>query len=194
MTDVILGIGSNRTWKEMECIALLRKACALLEPIFSSFTVSSIYRTRPMYMENQDNFFNMVVRGKLPELCSPRWLLEKIHNIESSLGRDRTKEIRNGPRSIDIDIEFFGNIEIREKDLQIPHPRISERAFVLIPMLELLENSADFINREVFVQCLDRLEKNGPLGVEKVLSSQEFIGLKNRWQYGAAAGVAGGKI
>lgn len=176
MKDVILGLGSNKAWEGMGCIALLRKACALLEPFFWDFAVSSVYRTLPMYVEKQDDFYNMVVRGKLADTFSPYSLLEKIHRIESSLGRDRSREIRNGPRSIDIDIEFFGKDEIEEKDLQIPHPRIAERAFVLTPMLELLGNSAEFINREVFVKCLEKLEKNGSSGVEKILSPDEFLG------------------
>ena len=61
------------------------------------------------------------------------------------MGRNRAKEIRFGPRSIDIDIEFFGDSEINDSDLQIPHPRLYERAFVLKPLLEILPKCSDVL-------------------------------------------------
>ena len=100
-------------------------------------------------MENQEKFYNMVVSGFVSD-CEPDELLKKIHGIEAALGRDRSREIRNGPRSIDIDIELFGNRTVASPTLQIPHPRILERAFVLVPMMEILEKNADSKRYEEF--------------------------------------------
>ncbi len=177
MTDVILGVGSNKSWHGLESLELLRKACSALEELIFDIKVSSVYRTRPMYVENQNDFFNMAVYGKVSETLSPFALLEKIHEIESSLGRNRSEEIRNGPRSIDIDIEFFGNKKINTENLEIPHPRVKERAFVLIPMLEILKENADFIKREDFVLALKKIDSSG---VEKILSAQDFCKINKK--------------
>lgn len=175
MTQVILGVGSNRSWQGNDSLVLLKKACDSLGSILSDITVSSVYRTKPMYVENQQDFYNMALCGYVTDSISPFILLDKIHEIEASLGRDRSKEIRNGPRTIDIDIEVFGHVSINTETLQIPHPRISERAFVLIPVLEILNESADFIKREKYAEYL---KHTGSDGVEKVLSSLDFVKIK----------------
>ncbi|MBQ4378062.1 MAG: 2-amino-4-hydroxy-6-hydroxymethyldihydropteridine diphosphokinase [Treponema sp.] len=162
----VLGLGSNRACGTFDSPELLRRACTLLEGLFSDFKISSVYRTKPMYYENQPDFYNMAVCGNTE--LSPPELLSKIHQIEESLGRDRKSEIRNGPRSIDIDIELYGNEEIHfldssdpMKNLEIPHPKISERAFVLIPVLEILPESAEIKDREFFVKSLEKLGNQG---------------------------------
>ena len=63
--------------------------------------------------------------------------------IEQKFGRDRSLEVRNGPRSLDIDIELFGNQTVKKENLVIPHERLLERAFVLAPFLEVLQKNAD---------------------------------------------------
>ena len=93
-----------------------------------------------MYVVDQEDFYNMALVGLLDDGICARALLEKIHEIEAAFGRAREKEIRFGPRSLDIDIEFFGRQKILEPDLQIPHPRLKERAFVLTPLLEVLDS------------------------------------------------------
>nr|MCR5606580.1 2-amino-4-hydroxy-6-hydroxymethyldihydropteridine diphosphokinase [Treponema sp.] len=90
------------------------------------------------YVTNQNDFYNMVICGKT-ELDAPS-LLAEIHRVEASLGRNRDKEIRFGPRSIDIDIELFGNQVINYPDLEVPHIRMYERAFVLVPFIELYDS------------------------------------------------------
>lgn len=171
MIPVVLGIGSNREWDKMSCLQLMENACRQLRVFLSGFKMSSVYKTKPMYYENQDDFYNMVVSGFVTEDISPQILLEKIHKIEESLGRNRSKEIRNGPRSIDIDIEFFGTMSVNEKDLQIPHPKLKERAFVLVPLLEILDENADFIKREYLLGLLKNI---GDSGIEKFFSTGNF--------------------
>lgn len=95
--------------------------------------VSGIYRTEPVGFTAQDDFLNMVVKGGTP--YGPHKTLEVCHEVENVLGRVR--EQRWGPRTIDIDILFYGGLSIMEKDLQVPHPRLGERAFVLVPLKEV---------------------------------------------------------
>jgi len=171
MKLVVLGLGSNRGFEGDDSVSLLKKACILLKNVLSDLRTSSVYRTRPMYVENQDDFYNMVVCGYAEDDLSPFELLKTIHVYESSLGRDRSREIRNGPRSIDIDIEFFGEETINESDLQIPHPRISERPFVLIPLLEILKKSADIqMNKDFSKIVTDSFLSD----VESIISADDF--------------------
>ena len=143
MIPVFLGLGSNREYEGRSCIQLLARAVKALSKFMANSEISSVYRTAPMYVGEQDYFYNMVMAGVVSDSMTPHQLLDEIHEIEASLGRDRENEIRNGPRSIDIDIEYFGDFIINDDDLVIPHPRIKERAFVLVPMLEIFPKCAE---------------------------------------------------
>lgn len=171
----VLGLGSNKSFASLDSLHLLAKACDFLEPLLSDFRFSSVYRTKPMYVTDQSDFYNMAVSGQTE--LSAHELLSKIHEIEAKFGRDRKSEIRNGPRSIDIDIELFGNEEIHfsdysdpMKNLEVPHPRLSERAFVLLPLLEVLPPNADIQSRD-FEKSLAQI---GNQGAEKLLDAAEF--------------------
>lgn len=172
----VLGLGSNRPFDSLDSLHILASACAELSGEFSDFRFSSVYRTKPMYVENQPDFYNMAVSGEYAK--SPHELLSRIHEIEARFGRNRSEEIRNGQRSLDIDIELFGNEKIHfsnpgdpMKNLEIPHPRIAERAFVLIPLLEVLPESAEILNRDFFNESLAKI---GNQGAELCLSSSGF--------------------
>lgn len=140
MTPVALGLGSNKKFSCLSPEEILGGAIFGLSKILHNIELSSVYRTKAMYVVDQEDFYNMALVGLLDDGICARALLEKIHEIEAAFGRDREKEIRFGPRSLDIDIEFFGKQKILEPDLQIPHPRLKERAFVLIPLLEVLDS------------------------------------------------------
>lgn len=167
---VVLGLGSNRSWDGKNSLELLKCACTALKGILENFSCSSVYSTKPMYVENQDDFFNMAACGFVEDI-EPETLLETIHKIEASLGRNRAEEIRNGPRSIDIDIEIFGERKIQTDFLEVPHPRLRERAFVLVPMLEILSKSSDFKKYESFFSNLENLETED---VKKISSFGEL--------------------
>ena len=139
MTPVALGLGSNKKFSCLSPEEILGGAIFELSKILHNIEISSVYRTKAMYVVDQEDFYNMALVGLLDDGICARALLEKIHEIEAAFGRDREKEIRFGPRSLDIDIEFFGRQKILEPDLQIPHPRLKERAFVLAPLLEVLD-------------------------------------------------------
>lgn len=169
---VVLGLGSNRKNDGLDCVGLLGEAVRELAPSFSRFCCSSIYRTKPMYVEAQDDFFNMAMCGVLRERWEPLRFLGEIHRIEALLGRNRAAEIRNGPRSLDIDIEYFGGMKISEPDLTVPHPRVHERAFVLVPACEAL---SAFGGQDALIEEYSAfLGRIGACGVEKFMDSRDF--------------------
>lgn len=139
---VLLGLGSNvalvaEPGEETEAkIAQLNLAvgqlCSL--PDTQIMDMSSFYESEPAYFEDQDAFVNAVVllRSGLP----PKELLSYLHNIENSLGRVRT--IENGPRTLDIDILDYQMYVASDDELTLPHPRVTERDFVVKPLLEIL--------------------------------------------------------
>ena len=141
MRRVLLGLGSNKEFHGKRPLELLQCACRELAQILDSPHFSSVYKTRAMYVENQDDFYNMTACGFVDDNLTAQELLQKINSIEAKYGRDRTQEIRFGPRPLDIDIELFGDETINTPDLEIPHPRLGERAFVLVPSLEILTDS-----------------------------------------------------
>ncbi|MBP1932496.1 2-amino-4-hydroxy-6-hydroxymethyldihydropteridine diphosphokinase [Ammoniphilus resinae] len=98
--------------------------------------LSSVYETEPVGYTDQPAFLNAVIAGKTS--LTPKELLHVILEVEKALGRIR--EVRWGPRTIDLDILLYGTESWNEEDLQIPHPRMLERAFVLIPLAELDAN------------------------------------------------------
>lgn len=140
----------------------------------SDCVFSSVYRTKAMYYENQDDFYNAVALGYVSDEKSPFELLKEINRIEEKYGRNRANEIRNGPRSLDIDIELFGDETICASNLEIPHKKLSERAFVLIPAIEILTNSADEIIRKKFSDCLEKIKRKENLdNVRKIYSFEK---------------------
>jgi 2-amino-4-hydroxy-6-hydroxymethyldihydropteridine diphosphokinase len=96
---------------------------------------SSLYSTAPVGFAEQPRFVNAVVA--LETELAPRALLEGLLAIEQEFGRERTAGLQNGPRTLDLDILLYGDLHINEPGLEIPHPRLTERAFVLIPLHEI---------------------------------------------------------
>ncbi len=129
-TPILLSLGSNLGDRD----ANLRTALERLEQVGISVTrQSSLYETEPVDLQDQPNFVNLVceVKTSLP----PDQLLETCLAVEKAMGRQRRQ--RWGPREIDIDILFYGREIIDQPQLQIPHPRLSQRRFVLIPLKEI---------------------------------------------------------
>jgi 2-amino-4-hydroxy-6-hydroxymethyldihydropteridine diphosphokinase len=130
VTRAFLGLGSNLG----DRLENLRTAVALLEEGGHRVTRSSrVYATDPVGGPEQPEYLNAVI--EVEASGSARELLETCLGIERQMGRERGE--RWGPRVIDLDVLTFGEEEIDEQDLQVPHPRMHERGFVLIPLLEL---------------------------------------------------------
>ena len=128
MPEVFLGLGSNLG----DRLANLEDAVEALRA-FGSLSRSSWYETKPVDMPGEPDFLNGVVRLDTRE-C-PFGLLARLHELELKAGRD--PEHRDGPRALDIDILLYGDEVIDQPRLRIPHPRMQDRAFVLVPLAEL---------------------------------------------------------
>ena len=119
-------------------------------------SASSHYRTPPWGVLNQPRFINMAI--SVDTDLTPRELLQRAMNTEASFGRDRTKG-RWGPRTLDIDLLAYGNLVIEEPGLILPHPRMFERAFVLVPLNEIVPSRV--IAGRNIKQALDKLDDRG---------------------------------
>ena len=172
MKRVLLGLGSNKSYNGLAPMELLSLAGEELSRLMEDVHFSSVYKTKAMYVEDQEDFYNAATLGYVSDDADAFDFLHKINEIEAKYGRDRAKEVRFGPRSLDIDIELFGNEHIDAPELQIPHIRMEERAFVLIPSIEVLKYSADEIVREKYIKCLEAVEKTG--GAEGIKKLMEF--------------------
>jgi 2-amino-4-hydroxy-6-hydroxymethyldihydropteridine diphosphokinase len=121
-----LGLGSNLGDRAGQ----LRQAVARLDEVVA---VSDVYETEPVGGPPQGRYLNVVV--ELRTARSPRKLLAECHRLEALAGRRRT--VRFGPRTLDVDVLLVGDAQVAEEDLVVPHPRLWERRFVLVPLAEL---------------------------------------------------------
>jgi 2-amino-4-hydroxy-6-hydroxymethyldihydropteridine diphosphokinase len=126
-----LGLGSNLG----DRLANLQRAVDLLDdtPGIRVDASSRVWETEPVGGVEQPDFLNAVIRVETS--LEPLELLAACHRVEDALGR--TREVRWGPRTIDVDVLLLDGLAISEPDLIVPHPRLTERAFVLLPLLEL---------------------------------------------------------
>lgn len=136
-----IALGSNLGDRE----AYLRNAVTLIHqhPQIQVEAISSIYETDPVGYDDQDLFLNMVI--SLRTSLNPFELLQILQKIEAQLGRKRT--IRWGPRTVDLDILLYNDENIETEKLIIPHPRMYERLFVLIPLTELKSELIEGLNK-----------------------------------------------
>lgn len=130
-----IALGSNLGDREK----YLRKAVKEITKENEILAYSSLYETEPVGYENQGWFLNAVI--KIETSFSAEQLLQSLLTIEKKL--ERTRIIKNGPRTIDLDMLFYDSEIIQVDDLEIPHPRLQDRSFVLIPLNEI---AAQFIH------------------------------------------------
>ena len=126
---VYLGIGSN----EGDSVYILKESIIEIGSYLHDLHASSIYSTSPQGFLNQNDFYNCVIVGTY--LGSAESLLEKCQYVENAFGRIR--RMKNGPRTLDIDILLYGNSVIKTNELTIPHSQLKLRKFVLVPLLDL---------------------------------------------------------
>jgi len=131
MTKVFLGLGSNLGDREKN----IQEALRLLgeNNLVKGVKTSSLYETEPEGVKEQPLFLNGVLEMETD--LSPRALLDTLQAIEKQLGRKKGRKW--GPRIIDLDILLYGQLIIKEKNLEIPHPLLTQRSFVLIPLAEI---------------------------------------------------------
>ena len=150
---VALMLGSNRgDRQEMfdQAIAHIRNRVGKV------MKQSTVYETAPWGLQDQPLFLNqaLLVETALP----PEEVLRCVLDIETNLGRDRSMHPPGGEREIDIDVLFYGNQIVQQKDLQIPHPEIQNRRFVLTPLNELIPNFTHPLLSVTISSLLDKCE------------------------------------
>jgi 2-amino-4-hydroxy-6-hydroxymethyldihydropteridine diphosphokinase len=133
MAEALLALGGNVGNSR----AILDRAIALLcdGKDIRLIARSSDYRTPPWGFKYQPDFVNLAIA--VETALDPRELLARAQQVELRLGRDRILEKRNGPRTADIDIIAYDDVTMDEPNLTLPHPRLFERAFVLVPLAEI---------------------------------------------------------
>lgn len=172
MPTAYIGMGANLPScagpPEATLVAALKRLAALGRVVARS----SLYSTEPVDYSEQPRFLNAVVA--LETDASARRLLNGLMQIEKEFGRDRANAIPNGPRTLDLDILLFGDCVMDEPGLRVPHPRLAERAFVLVPLNEIapdaVEPGTGFTVRELLLNFCKKsgtdaqtVEKIGPL-------------------------------
>jgi 2-amino-4-hydroxy-6-hydroxymethyldihydropteridine diphosphokinase len=132
MAIAYVGLGSNLGDRADN----IRRALDMLDQTdgLSIVAVSSLYETEPEDYEDQDWFVNAAAQIEIP--LSPRELLNLLKEIERTIGRIRTS-VRWGPREIDLDLLLYDQLCFESSDLTVPHPRMHQRAFVLVPLAEI---------------------------------------------------------
>ncbi len=150
---IYLALGSNLGDRRGNLATALQQ----LRNVMEITAVSSIYETEPVGYADQPLFLNMVCAGKTG--LSAQDFLKKAKEIEAAIGRQPS--FRNGPRPIDIDIIFYDDLHITQDDLTVPHKRMSERAFVLVPLVEIAPELEDPVSGKTVQELLDTVSQDG---------------------------------
>jgi 2-amino-4-hydroxy-6-hydroxymethyldihydropteridine diphosphokinase len=149
MSKIFLALGSNIENRKQ----YIGKAILLLQEKINDVTIASLYETKPQYFEDQNTFLNTVLSGSTN--LELQELLQFTKTIEKKVGR--VERFRNGPREIDIDILFYDNVVYKDEDLEIPHPRLQEREFVLVPFSDINEDFFHPVLKKTIRELLDTL-------------------------------------
>jgi 2-amino-4-hydroxy-6-hydroxymethyldihydropteridine diphosphokinase len=158
-----IGIGSNIGDKVYQCEQAISEI--LKVDRHKLLAKSSLFKTKPIGYADQDWFVNGVI--KIETALEPFDLLRVLKGIEIQLGRRET--FRWGPRTIDLDILMFDDNEIKTEELQIPHPLLHERKFVLVPLAEIDRNLIHPVLKKTVGELLEDMKEDQ--GVEKLQNS-----------------------
>jgi 2-amino-4-hydroxy-6-hydroxymethyldihydropteridine diphosphokinase len=149
MHQIFLALGSNVENRKQH----IETAIVLLREKVHDITVAPLYETKPRYFENQYNFLNTVLSGFTD--LEPQELLQFTKTVQKKVGR--VERFRNGPREIDIDILFYDKVVYKDEELEIPHPGIQERDFVLLPFSDINPDFSHPVLKQTIRELLDAL-------------------------------------
>jgi 2-amino-4-hydroxy-6-hydroxymethyldihydropteridine diphosphokinase len=184
MHTAYIGMGANLPSHAGTPEATLAAAAHRIESLGHVARRSSLYSTEPVGFAAQPRFVNAVV--ELETALTPRQLLDSLLAIEKEFGRDRSAAIANGPRTLDLDILLYGDVKISEPGIEIPHPRLGQRKFVLIPLQEIASDVKEAQTEQTISQILDRLRASTGNDHDAVVPIQSEI-----WRAGVSDGDAG---
>lgn len=151
MEIIFLALGSNIENRKQH----IETAIDLLREKAHDIVVAPLYETKPRYFEDQQNFLNTVLRGYTQ--LEPWELLQFTQAVQQAVGR--VERFRNGPREIDIDILIYDHIVYKDEELEIPHPRLQERDFVLQPFADINPDFLHPVLKKTIKELLDALPK-----------------------------------
>lgn len=149
MTTVLISVGSNLNNPQQQ----IKQAFKRLNDHFRNVRMSSFYLTEPVGGVPQAAFVNAGLQ--LETDLSAHELLNQLMDVERQSLRNRENELPNHPRTLDLDIILFGDQVINAPKLTIPHPRFTERKFVLVPLAEIAPDAIDPLNRKSIAQLLE---------------------------------------
>jgi 2-amino-4-hydroxy-6-hydroxymethyldihydropteridine diphosphokinase len=158
MSLAYIALGANLPSPAGPPEATLAAAAVRLASLGSIAARSSVYSTAPVGLADQPRFLNAVIA--LETTLTPFELLGAVLLIERDFGRDRTASVPNGPRTLDLDILLYDDLVLSEAGLEIPHPRLAQRAFVLVPLNEVAPNFRDPRSGRTVAQLLAALAPN----------------------------------
>ncbi len=154
MTMVYLSLGSNKG----DRVGYIQQATSILDGIegISLVRTSAFYESEPWGVDTKNWFVNAMI--EINTTLSPQELLTTINKVEAQLGRNRELEGHYGDRTLDIDIIFYGDEIVNDENLIIPHKFFHQRAFTLVPMLELSPNFVHPTLKKTVMQLYEELE------------------------------------
>jgi len=159
MADVLIALGGNVGDVRATFQKAITNICGMTQGVL--LARSSDYATPPWGDEQQARFMNACI--EIETGLDPHALLFTLHRIENKFGRDRAHERRGGPRTLDLDLIAYDDVVIDKPELTLPHPRLFERAFVLVPLAEIAPDRV-IAGRSI----VDALAEVSTLGIERL--------------------------
>jgi 2-amino-4-hydroxy-6-hydroxymethyldihydropteridine diphosphokinase len=155
MADVLIALGGNVGDVRATFVRAIANICGMTQAVLVAR--SSDYATPPWGDERQEPFVNACI--EIETSLDPHALLFTLHKIEKKFGRDRASERRWGPRTLDLDVIAYDDVRLDKPELTLPHPRLFERAFVLVPLAEIVPDR--LIAGQTPRQALAKLSADG---------------------------------